>query len=185
METQLQKLEKLKLERQEAILKELSELEPEKDFVPPDGLPIPLADEIILLPVMQNENVRASGIKLLSQGDVSNDRKTGIIARIGATVSKPVFIGMKVLFESRGNHFRFDATDGNEYLMVLQHNVYCAATPQTYVVPEFKTKIMKRNEERAEGLKRTGDDANKIAEMSKDEKTELGITTDLLGNRKD
>lgn len=170
-----EQFKKLKAEREEAVLKEIMELPLEDGFIPPIGLPIPLSDEIILLPVMQNETTRASGIILPSAGDVSNDRKTGIIARIGPLVQKNLRIGMKVLFESRGNHFRFDATDGNEYLMVLQHNVYCAATPQTYVVPEFKTKLQKRDEERRKGFETVKNDERAKLNMSKEEKKELGI----------
>jgi co-chaperonin GroES (HSP10) len=183
--TYTEQFEQMKADRKEAILKEIEELPLEKDFEPPIGLPVPLLDALFVLPVMQSDTVRASGIKLLSNGDVANDRKMGIVARIGANVDLPIKIGSRVLFENRANHFRIDAADGNEYLLILKHNIFAICTPQTYVVPEFKTKIMKRNEERAEGLKRTGDDAQKVANMSGEEKKELGITTDLLGNRKD
>lgn len=158
METQKEKLDKHRAEQQEAILKELAELPLEENFVPPLGLGIPLGDEVILLPIMQNETKRASGIIMPSTGNVANDRKMGIVARIGPLVVKPIKIGMKVIFENRGNHFRIDGTDGNEYLMILQHNIFCAATPQTYIVPEFKTKLQLRDDERKEGFERVRKD---------------------------
>jgi len=180
-----EQFEQFKADRKEAILKEIFELPLEEGFTPPMSLPIPASDEVLILPVMQNETKRASGIILVSNGTVANDRKMGIVARVGHLVSKPLRIGQRVIFENKANHFRIDGSDGNEYLMILQHNIYAICTPQTYVVPEFKTKIMKRNEDRAKGLQATSEHAQKVANMSKEEKKELGIATDLLGNRKD
>jgi hypothetical protein len=154
--------EQLKASRKEEILKEIFELPLEKDFIPPIGLPIPASDEVLILPVMQNETTRASGIILQSSGDVANDRKIGIVARVGFLVHKPLLIGMRVFFENKANHFRIDGTDGNEYLMILQHNIYCIATPQTYVVPEFKTRLMKRDEERKKGFENVKGDIKDI-----------------------
>ena len=183
--TYTEQFEQMKADRKEAVLKEIFELPLEENFIPPIGLPIPAENEVLILPVMQSETKRASGIILVSEGTVANDRKIGIVARCGYLVRKPLRIGQRVIFENKSNHFRIDGSDGNEYLMILEHNIYCICTPQTYVVPEFKTKLMKRNEERAEGLKRTNEDAQKVADMSVEEKKENNIATDLLGNRKD
>lgn len=173
--TYTEQFEKFKADRKEAILKEIFELPLEEDFVPPMSLPVPLTDAVLLLPIMQNETVRASGIKLLSTGDVANDRKMGIVARIGSGVILPIKIGHRVIFENRGNHFRIDGSDGNEYLMILQHNIFAICTPSTYIVPEFKTKIMKRDEERKAGFEAVKKDEQTNLNMSKAEKKDRGL----------
>src|SRR3990167_111464 len=172
--------EKFKAERKEAILKEIFELPLDESFIPANSFPIPASDEVLILPVMQAENKRASGIILVSEGTVANDRKIGIVARCGHLVSKPLRVGQRVIFENKANHFRIDGTDGNEYLMILQHNIYCICTPQTYVVPEFKTKLQKRDDDRKAGFEAVKKDEQSKLNMSQQEKKELGIKTDLL-----
>lgn len=167
--TYTEQFEKLKADRKEEILKEIFELPLEEGFIPAIGLPVPLADEVLILPVMQNEKTRASGIVLLSTESVANDKKIGIVARVGHEVRKPIKLGMRILFENKANHFRIDASDGNEYLMILQHNIYCACTPQNYVVPEFKTKLQKRDEERKTGFEAVKKDEQTNLNMSKKE----------------
>jgi len=153
----------MKKDKLPTVLEEIDSLEL-SDFQPPKGLIIPFRDEVIILPIMQNETKRASGIVLLANGNTANDRKIGIVARLGPSVSLPIKIGMKIAFEPRGNYFRFNGTDGNEYLLMLQHHIYGAVTPETYIVPEFKDKIEKRNDARKEGI------ANKLKDTMATEK---------------
>lgn len=174
------------LERKEAILKEIAELSIEESFKAPDSLPIPLRDEIMILPVMQDENKTAEGL-YVPEGSAENpdSNKLGIVARLGSEVTLPIRIGMKIWFSPNKNYFQIMGKDGNVYLLMIQHNIHCIATPESYPIPTFRTNLEIRNDERREGLKRTNDDAQKLANMSKEEKEELGIKTDLLGNRKD
>lgn len=168
--TQEEIFETERAKRKEEVLRELANLPIHNEWIAPRGLPIPMRDELIILPLKQNETKTASGIIMPLNGDASNDRKLAVIARIGPLVTLPVRIGMKVWFDPAGRYFRFVNTDdGNEYLLMIQHLIHGAATPETYCVPEFKDKIEKRNDSRREGMARVEADEKRIFETPKGE----------------
>lgn len=150
-ETFTQKIERERAERKEEILKEISNLEPEENWTPIKGLPIPFRSSILLLPVVQKDRKTASGLFLRGNGDKDTDM-TGIVARIGSEVQLPVFLGQKVLYDRQQNYFQTLGSDGNTYIVVNEHNIYCAVTPETYIVPAFKGRMEKRNDSRKEGF---------------------------------
>lgn len=151
-ETFVQKLERERIERKEEILKEIYAIESEDEWTPPLGLPIPFKNQILLLPAVQKDRKTPSGIFLRGNGDKEGDTKIGIIARLGADVSLPIKISQRVLFDAYQNYFQILHSDGNTYLVVNEHNIYCAVTPETYIVPAFKGRMEKRNDSRREGL---------------------------------
>lgn len=161
-----EQLKKEMKEREEKTLTEIANLPLEEGFVPVEGLPIPFRNEVLLLPIMQGEKKTASGIIMPAFTDKANDKKLAIVAAIGPNVTLPIRVGLRVLFDNRGNYFRINAQDGNEYLMTIENFIYAAATPETYIVPEFRSKLEKRNDARKEGFD------NKM----KDDK----ITTDII-----
>lgn len=158
----------MKQEEKNKVIQEIEALGVDEDFVPAKGLPIPLRDAVIILPWMQGDRKTASGIILTSAASDANSKKIGYIARIGPTVNLgfDVEIGMRVWFENKANHFQIDASDGNTYIMVPQHYVYCIWTPDSYEIPHFKDKSEKRRDARREGLANVAKD--EIAKLQED-----------------
>lgn len=140
-------------EKVPTVLEEIEALELEDGFNPIAGLPIPFRDMVMILPVIQGDKKTASGIILPGNSDAANDRKIGIVTRMGPDVNIPIKIGMKVFFESKGNYYYINGSDGNMYLFMHQHMIYGACTPTSYFVPAWKDKDQKRRESRIEGLK--------------------------------
>jgi co-chaperonin GroES (HSP10) len=143
-------------EKTPTVLEEINALELDEGFTPIMGLPIPFRDMVVVLPVMQGDKKTASGIILPGNSDAANDRKIGIVVRYGPGINlndTPIRIGMKVFFESKGNYYMINGTDGNVYLFMHQHMIYGAVTPDTYFIPNWKDKDQKRRESRIEGLK--------------------------------
>jgi co-chaperonin GroES (HSP10) len=155
-------------ERKDLLLKEIDNLELD-NFNIPSGLPIPFRDELIILPVMQGETKTSSGI-IIPSGSVTNPantRKMGIVCRIGPMVTLPVKLGMKVYFDPTGRYFQLNAVDFNVYLLMLQHHILAAVTPDSYPVPEYYTREQERMIDRKEGYQNMIDDnARKLGEES-------------------
>jgi len=139
-------------ERKDSLLKEIDGLKLD-NFNIPTGLPIPFRDEVIVLPVMRTEKVTSSGIIIPggSAANPANARQMGIICRIGPLVTLPVKLGMKVYFDPTGRYFQINGNDMNVYLLMLQHHIFAAVTPDSYPVPEYYTKEQERMIERKEG----------------------------------
>jgi len=150
-------------ERKDLILKEIDNIELD-EFKIPTGLPIPFRDELIILPIMRGETKTSSGI-IIPAGSAANEanaRKMGIICRIGPMVTLPVKLGMKVYFDPTARYFQINAVDFNVYLLMLQHHILAAVTPDSYPVPEYYTKEQERMIERKEGYQNMLNDNAKI-----------------------
>lgn len=158
--------------REQEILAAIESLPTDDTFKLCPGLPIPFRDAVLILPWIQNEQKTAAGIIIPGFGDSANDRQIGFVAAIGPKVDLPIKIGMKVYFERKANHYAINGKDGNVYLMMIQHYVYCAWTPDSYYIPEWKTREEKRNDARREGLENV---SKAETEALNDENTQIKI----------
>jgi hypothetical protein len=133
----------------EEMLKIISELPIDKEYVDVKGMFIPLADEVILLPVNQ-DTFKSKIVKI-----IETSKTFGIIHAIGPDCRKPLHIGMRVMFDPKANTIDIVGPDGRLYLFMMVHNVFCAVTPESHILPmsgTYKTKLELRNEERFDGM---------------------------------